>query len=194
LLRGRNRARCDGRDARRRAPGDRYLSSRARRLAPAGPFPRHHRAHPVRQGLAALRRAGAPLRRARLRRADPGRARPRRLRGRMVRVRARGARRLRHHRMGRRAAVVNRKSRHHGHVLYGRDPERRGHAQSAASGRDVRHRRAVELLPLLDAPQRRARAALPHLCVSHGGDQPRGARQSGAAYGADRGARISATG
>src|ERR1700682_1116276 len=96
----------------------------------------------------------------------------------MVRVRARGARWLRHDRMGRRAALVYRRGRHDGDVEHGGDPERGRHAQSAAPRGDVRYRGTVELLSLLDAPQWRARTALPDLRVPHGGDEAGGPRES----------------
>ena len=75
---------------------------------PSGAHP-----HAVRQHAAVPRREGPPTRRPRLRRRDPGLSGPIRLGWHLRAVPNGGARRLRHHRVARRAAVV-RRARGHG--------------------------------------------------------------------------------
>ncbi len=58
-----------------------------------------------------------------------------------------------------------------GHFIHGSGAERRRDAQSAPSGRDVRDRGTIGLLLMLDAAQRCAGAAFPHLCLSYGDHQ-----------------------
>src|SRR5579859_7929288 len=91
--------------------------------------------------------------------------------------------------MGRDATLVQRQSRHHGHIVYGGGAKCGGDTESTASGGDVRDGGPLRLLLVLDAPQRRARAALPHLYVPYGDYESAGARESGPADGSDGSSR-----
>ena len=120
----------DGADARRDPPRDRPPPARARRRAAPGPLPDDRLHHAVRQDRAALHRDRRLLRPARLRRRAPGPARPPPLRGHRGVLPQRHAAhrrgRLRHDRVDRRAAVVERAHRHGRQLVRGHHADPHG--------------------------------------------------------------------
>ena len=141
----------DDPDARRRQPPGRCLPPLRPRQVPHPRLPHALRTHRPRSP-----RDGRLLDLPRLRGRHPGHACPLRLRGRRVRApRERGPRRLRHHRVGRRPALVDRLGRHLRPVLPRRGAVHgRGRVAALTEGADARLR-LNRLQAELDLPQRR---------------------------------------
>ena len=186
------RAAVHGAHARRRAPGHGRVSARG-----AWAVRLRARAAPLRQERPLLLDAvpGGPRHRPRLRLRAAGRPRPLPLRGRAARIRQRGAGRLRHDRLGRAAAVVERRRRHVGRQLLrlhavGRGgvaaPRAEGHRparhdrrhRQLAGGRDAALRRALPGRVLERPPYARVRGRLEPAAAGRGaGRRVRGDRQ-----------------
>ena len=106
---------------------------------------------------------------ARLRGRDAGHARALRFRGRVLPVPLREPGRLRHRRVGRRAAVRRRQGGDVRRLLRGRDADARGHGHAAAPGGDLPLRHRVGILRRLDLPGRRADAVVRQFLVERPG-------------------------
>ena len=125
-------------------------------------------AHLLRQVARQLRGAGSLLLRKRLRSLRAGLEGPRQVRGhgpvQAHLQRQRGPGRLRHGRMDRPAALVQRQGRHHRRFARRHRPERHGARAPPAPERHVRQRILLEPVPQRREAQRRPRAALrrPH--------------------------------
>ncbi len=151
LLPDHPRPRCKGRHARRRHPQSRHLSPPGRRQIPRPPRP--HALRPPQRSQ--HRRSRRP---ARLRRHHRRHPRPLRLRRQVLHFHQRAQRRLRHRRVGRRASLLQRKSRHVRRQLRRRHANARRHHQSAAPRRHLPDRHLQQLSRKLDLSGRRLRA------------------------------------
>ena len=141
----------DGPDAGRRPAGVRHLPARPRRRLRRGALPDDHAPHALRQDRQALQRDRRLLRPEGLQRRADRPARPLLLRGvgRLLprRDAAHGARRLRHLRVDRHAAVVERPDRHRRQLLRRDHPGADRARGAAAPDGDLAGRRADEQLP-----------------------------------------------